>query len=733
MAHPEPPRGDAVASAARVVIEAIRPQVDGGRYPIKRVVGEAVVVEADLLVEGHQRLAGVVLYRPPARDLGEGSPPASGAAGAPWRESPLEPVTSAVASSAVPPGGTVSTSASRMGPFVLPDNDVWRGAFVVDAVGLWEYTLRAWVDDWATWATALRRRWEASVGARAGRDLDPGGAERVESDHDHDLDLDLRAGAALVAAAADRASGTDRASLRQSADRLATAGEPTARATLALDVRLHALMRAHADRGVATTAAVSFWVMVEPARAAFSSWYEMFPRSCGPAGTHGTLRDAAERLAYVADMGFDVVYLPPIHPIGLTHRKGADNRLRAEPGDPGSPWAIGSPEGGHASIHPALGTIADFRHFLATARAHGIEVALDVALQTSPDHPYVREHPEWFGHRADGSIQYAENPPKKYEDIYPFDFWGPGGQALWNALRGIFLHWIGEGVRIFRVDNPHTKPIAFWQWCLTSIKARHPEVIFLAEAFTRPKLMNVLAKIGFSQSYTYFTWRTTKAELTDYITSLGRLELREFFRPSFWPNTPDILPEQLQVGTRATFIARAVLAATLSGNWGVYGPAFELQEHVARAGSEEYAENEKYQLRSWPLDRPDSLRPILRRLNQIRRETPALQRFAGTVFHETGNDALICYSRVDASFAHVILVVVNLDPHHPQSGWLTLDLEALALAPDAQYQVHDLLGDARYLWQGARPFVALDPRIMPAHVFRIRHRARTERAFEYFA
>jgi starch synthase (maltosyl-transferring) len=357
---------------------------------------------------------------------------------------------------------------------------------------------------------------------------------------------------------------------------------------------------------------------------------------------------------------------------------------------------------------------------------------LDIAFQASPDHPYVAQHPEWFVRRPDGSIQYAENPPKSYEDIYPFDFTGTAWPNLWLELRSVFLHWIAQGVRVFRVDNPHTKPIPFWQWCIATIKERHPEVIFLAEAFTRPKLMYLLAKVGFSQSYTYFTWRTTKAELTTYVRSIVETEVKQFFRPNFWPNTPDILPEHLQVGTRATFIARAVLASTLSPNWGIYGPAYELGEQMARDGSEEYAHSEKYQLRAWDRTRSDSLAPVLRRLNQIRRDNPALQRLTGTLFHQTDNQSLIAYSRADEAGDNCLLVVVNLDAHNRQAGWLSLDLSALGLVEGDRYQVHDLITDARFLWQGARAFVSLDPAVMPAHVFRVRRRVHSEHTFEYY-
>ena len=693
----------------RVVIDAIRPSVDGGRYPVKRTLGDRMVVESDVLVDGHDRIAGVLLYRR------RGDPA--------WHEAPLSPVGSAAGQS---------------------DDDVWRSSFRLDALGTWEYTVSAWVDAWATWTWGLRRK----VGAG------------------QDVDVELREGAALLESASIRAgvAGADdhAASLRRLARELMGSGSASLRATGALDAEVDALVRAHAERTHATVGDPPLAVTVDPALARFSSWYELFPRSTAAGDQHGTFRDAEARLPYIGDMGFDIVYLPPIHPIGRSHRKGRDNSLTATPSDPGSPWAIGSVEGGHRSIHPALGTLDDFRHFVGAARARGIEVALDIAFQTSPDHPYVVDHPEWFAHRADGSVQYAENPPKKYQDIYPFAFAGAAWDSLWHELREVFFYWIAQGITIFRVDNPHTKPLPFWHWCIRTIKERHPEVIFLAEAFTRPKLMYALAKMGFSQSYTYFTWRTTKDELTRYVTSLVDGECKEYFRPNFWPNTPDILPEHLQLGTRATFIARAVLAATLSPSWGVYGPAYELQERGAREGAEEYAHNEKYELRAWDLERADSLRPVLRRLNQIRRDSPELQQLTGTVFHETDNPLLICYSRrlIEGARASVpprdetsgsasdrkndqddgigrgaqtaLLIVVNLDPHHRQEGWLTLDARALGLSAGDRFQVHDLMGDARYLWSAPRVFVSLDPPVIPAHIFRLHHLVRSERTFEYY-
>ena len=712
-----------------MVIDAIRPAIDGGRYPVKRVVGDRLVIEADLLVDGHVRIAARLRYR----RRGESA----------WREVAMAAVTAV--------GGDPGQ----------PDDDVWRAAFPLEALGTWEYTVCAWVDAWASWTWALGRKLAAG----------------------QDVALELRHGAALVDAALVRLKGDaagasrrpgdsrgsdgsdDRTALKALARALEQPGDPAARARIALGAEADALMRAHPDRAAETTREPPLAVTVDPPRARFSSWYELFPRSTGASGHHDTLRDAEQRLAYIADMGFDVVYLPPIHPIGRTHRKGRDNSLTATPDDPGSPWAIGAAEGGHRALHPALGTLDDFHHFLRAAGDHGLQVALDIAFQTSPDHPYVTEHPEWFAHRADGTIQYAENPPKQYQDIYPFDFGGDAWESLWHELRGVILFWIAQGVSIFRIDNPHTKPLPFWQWCIGTIKQRHPETIFLAEAFTRPKIMYGLAKAGFSQSYTYFTWRTTKDELTHYVKSIVDTEVAQYFRPNFWPNTPDILPEHLQVGTRATFVARAVLASTLSPSWGIYGPAFELQERTARDGAEEYAGNEKYQLRQWDLDRSDSLRPILKRLNQIRRDNPELQRLQGTVFHQTDNPFLICYSRAlenqpesqpgsdagpraagadagepRAPARTAILVVVNLDPHNRQSGWLSLPLEALGLTGDRPFpfQAHDLIADTRYLWQGgepgtgARAFVTLDPQVMPAHVFRIRQRVRSERTFEYY-
>jgi len=440
-----------------------------------------------------------------------------------------------------------------------------------------------------------------------------------------------------------------------------------------------------------------------------------------------------ERLPYVAAMGFDVLYLPPIHPIGRTHRKGRNNSVVCGPDDVGSPWAIGSAEGGHKAVHPSLGTIGDFRRLVAKAKEQGLEVALDIAFQCSPDHPYVREHREWFRERPDGSVQYAENPPKKYEDIYPFDFGTDSWRDLWNELREVLRFWIETGVRIFRVDNPHTKPYAFWEWLIGEIKTEHPEVLFLSEAFTRPRVMYRLAKVGFTQSYTYFAWRNSRRELTEYFQELSQPPVCDFLRPNLWPHTPDILPEPLQYGSRPVFMARLVLAATLGASYGIYGPAFELCENRAIApGREEYLDSEKYQIRRWEVDREDSLAEFIGRVNRILRENPALQSDDGLAFHPVDNEQLIAYSKATPDLSNIVLAVVNLDPHHTQSGWIELPLESLGLDPAVPFQGHDLLGGARYLWHGRRIYLELRPHETPAHIVRLRRKVRTERDFDYF-
>ncbi|HEX7099251.1 MAG TPA: alpha-1,4-glucan--maltose-1-phosphate maltosyltransferase [Acidimicrobiia bacterium] len=657
------------ATTRRVVIEDVTPRVDDGRFPVKRIVGDVVTIEADVFADGHDAVAADVRYRRSGQRA--------------WRHVPME--------------------------FVV--NDRWMAEFAVTEIGRYAFTIEGWVDHFATWRRGLEKKRDAGIVDEA----------------------DLQIGSGLIEEGADRAKGADALLLADTAARLRDRTRPIEdRVEVGLDDEVAAAMRRSPDRTRSTIHEPTYEIWVDRERARFSSWYELFPRSWGEPGSHGTLADVADRLDYVADMGFDVLYLPPIHPIGRTNRKGPNNSLQAGPDDPGVPWAIGGPEGGHTAIHPQLGTVEDFRKLLGRAADLGVEIALDIAFQCSPDHPWVEEHPEWFAHRPDGSIQYAENPPKKYEDIYPLDFETSDPEGLWEALKGVFEFWISEGVKIFRVDNPHTKAFPFWEWVISELKSRDPELIFLSEAFTRPKVMYRLAKLGFTQSYTYFAWRNTAWELREYLTELTAGEPREFFRPSFWPNTPDILTEYLQTGGRGAFITRLVLAATLSSSYGIYGPAFELMEATPRLpGSEEYLDSEKYQIRHWELDRPDSLAPVVRRVNEIRRRHPALQRNDGLTFHHTDNEQLFCYSKRDGD--DTILVVVNLDPAHVQSGWTSLDLAALGIEDHHhQFQVHDLLVDRRYMWQGPHNFVQLDPDQLPAHVFAVRRRARTEEDFDYY-
>jgi starch synthase (maltosyl-transferring) len=655
----------------RVIIEGVAPEIDGGRFPIKRTRGEAVTVEADIFVDGHEVIDAVLLFR---REQDEE-----------WRE-------------------------TRMTPLL---NDRWRGEFFVAEVGRYAYTLSAWVDRFKSWRRDLRRKAEA----------------------DAHTELDMLTGALLVEEAAKRASGADAKRLADGAKYLRAGNESLAdRLARALSDELAALMEAHADRRFATRYGKELTVVVDREKARFSSWYEMFPRSSAARpGAHGTFQDCERLLPYVASMGFDVLYLPPIHPIGRSHRKGRNNAVTSGPGDPGSPWAIGAAEGGHKSIHPELGTLEDFKRLVKHAEALGIEVALDLAYQCSPDHPYVSEHPRWFRWRPDNTVQYAENPPKKYQDIYPLDFTSEEWRSLWRELRSVVEYWIDHGIRIFRVDNPHTKPLRFWEWLIDDVKRAHPEVIFLSEAFTRPKVMYNLAKLGFSQSYTYFTWRNTKPELTEYFKELTQSEVREYFRPNLWPNTPDILNEYLQFGGRPAFMVRVVLAATLGANYGIYGPAFELLEARPREpGSEEYLDSEKYQITYWNRESPDSLKELIARLNRIRRENPALQSDRSLRFHETDNEQIICYTKQSEDGDNVIVVTANLDPHHVQSGWVKIPIETFGLEPLESYQAHDLLTGARFLWHGASNYVELNPQTIPAHVLRLRRRVKREQDFDYF-
>ena len=654
----------------RVVIENITPRIDCGRFPIKRTIGEPVVVEADVFTDGHDLVAAVMMYRHDSA--------------AEWHKVPMEAI----------------------------GNDRFRAEFTVQQLGSYQYSVTAWVDHLESWRRGLLKKYEAR----------------------QDIHVDVKTGALLAGAMADRAHGTDAQRLREWAAAIVdTRRDMEARIALTQSESIRELEYRYPDPDIVLNWDSPLEVTVDRERARFSTWYEMFPRSAATEpGKHGTFTDVQKLLPYVASMGFDVLYLPPIHPVGVTERKGPNNNPKASPGDPGSPWAIGGAEGGHKAIHPELGTLDDFKKLIANAGEHGIEIAMDIAFQTTPDHPYVREHPEWFLKRPDGTIQYAENPPKKYQDIYPFHFESQAGQALANELRSVVEYWISQGIRIFRVDNPHTKPFPFWEGLIGEIRRLRPDVIFLAEAFTRPKVMYRLAKLGFTQSYNYFPWRNTKRELIEYFTELSQPPVSDFFRANLWPNTPDILPEYLQYGGRAGFMIRLVLAATLGASYGIYGPPFELMDaRPLEAGKEEYYDSEKYQVRHWNRDEPASLREFIALVNRIRRDNAPLQSDRGLKFHGTDNDTLVAYSKTrDAGDS--ILVVVNVDPHHTQSGWLQLDLQTLGLPESGTFQVHDLLSGQRFLWQGPRNFVSLDPDRGPAHIFRIRRRIRSERDFDYF-
>lgn len=663
----------------RVVIEEVQPQVDGGRYPAKRVLGDIVEVTAAVFGDGHDHVAARLLYQHSSQRE--------------WRSVRFEPLT----------------------------NDLWRAHFSVDKIGIWLFTIEGWIDHFDTWTHDLEKRLAAQ----------PDPKEPTQQVMSQDIPLALRIGAKLIDDAAARASDHDAKKLLQAATQLrdlADAELPFYQSPITPE--LQELVRRYPDLSHATKLDLKLSVWVDRERARFSSWYELFPRSCADTpGQHGTFRDVEARLPEIASMGFDIVYLPPIHPIGVQFRKGKNNSIVTEPGDVGSPWAIGSAEGGHTAILPQLGSFADFASLIEATKAQGMELALDIAFQCSPDHPWVKEHPDWFTIRPDGTIQYAENPPKKYQDIYPLNFESKDWRGLWEALYGVFRFWIERGVKVFRVDNPHTKALPFWEWCISEIRKTHPETILLAEAFTRPHVMYTLAKLGYTQNYTYFTWRTGKTELQEYFEEICNPPVSDFFRPNVWPNTPDILHEQLQepdpTRRRAVFQQRAILAATLSSNWGIYGPAFELCEGRAaepvpgKTGSEEYLDSEKYQIRRWDRSDQISIAPLVTQLNQIRRENPALQRNEHLVFHEAPNPQILCYSKRTADGSNTILVVVNLDPRNQQTAWLDLNLHKLGLPWKGAFGVEDLLTGANYVWKDQWNYIALQPWKMPAHIFRI--------------
>ena len=653
-----------------IVIEHVRPAVDDGRYPVKRVVGDALTITADIFKEGHDLLAASIRFRA----VGETD----------WRETPLSPV----------------------------DNDGWAGSFPLEANTRYRYTVEAWTDTFGSWVEEMRRR-------LAGGQVD--------------LTSELLEGGAMLARARGGARDADAAALTRALERLEAASSRDRRLDVLLDSDLRQVMARVQPRPDLTRHDRELEVVVDRPPAAFAAWYEMFPRSQGRIpGRHGAFDDCIDRLPAIRRMGFDVVYLPPIHPIGRTARKGPDNALAAGPGDPGSPWAIGGPEGGHTAVHPELGTLEDFRRLVKTAQGLGMEIALDFAIQCSPDHPWVREHPEWFYPRPDGTIKYAENPPKKYQDIYPINFASPAWESLWNALLGVVRFWIDQGVRTFRVDNPHTKPLDFWAWLIREVQDRDPDVVFLSEAFTRPKVMRALAKAGFTQSYTYFTWRNFKEELTEYLEELTGSEMAEYFRGNFFVNTPDILPEVLQRGGPPAFRMRAALAATLSSVWGIYS-GYELCEATPLPGSEEYRASEKYEIRVRDWDAPGNISSYIAQLNTIRQENPALHRMGGLRFYPANSPHVLFYGKLTPARDNVILVAVNLDPFATHEAALQIPLAEIGIAPDETYELHELLGGDRRLVRGATHTVTLDPRTAPAHVYRVGRWRRRERDFDYYA
>ncbi len=653
----------------RVVIEHVEPEIDGGRFPIKRVVGEKVVVQADIFADGHDSVSARLLYK------GEGDDE--------WNEVPMS--------------------------FI--ENDRWMGNFTVEKLGIYLYTILGWVDHFNTWQKDLKKKFDAG----------------------QDVSVDTLIGVKYIEEASKKASEIDKKKLKEFTGVLKNERNKERTISVVLSEGLSNLMSRYIDRSFSTEYEKKLAVIVDRKNALFSSWYEIFPRSCtSQSGSHGTFKDCEAILPEIAKMGFDVFYFPPIHPIGKTKRKGKNNILVAGPDDVGSPWAIGSEEGGHKAVHPLLGTIEDFIRLINKARDYGIEIAIDLAYQCSPDHPYIKEHPEWFRWRPDGTIQFAENPPKKYEDIVPLNLETEQWQKLWDELKSVVIFWIEKGIRIFRVDNPHTKPFAFWEWLIREVKRIYPDVIFLSEAFTRPKVMYHLAKIGFTQSYTYFTWRNTKWEFMQYIKELTSSSLKEYFRPNFWPNTPDILPEHLQYGGRPVFIMRFILAATLSSNYGIFGPPFLLCVNEALPGREEYLNSEKYEVRHWDLEQQGNLKDLVARVNRIRRENPALQTTNNVKHYDVDNDYLIFYGKVTEDLSNIILIVVNLDPFYTQSGWVKVPINEFGIDPNQPYMVHDLLSDDKYIWHGERNYVELNPRISPAHIFKLRKKLKREMDFDYF-
>lgn len=640
----------------RVIISGVLPTVCNGLYPAKVEINKPVDISADIFTDGHDKLMASVLIRHSADRQ--------------WKELPM----------------------------TFLENDRWVLRFTPGQLGIWQLQVIGWIDHFSTWQADIKKKYDAG----------------------QDVSVDLKTGVQIAAEAIGRATGKSKDLIKQWSDRLESIASVEDGIELAADTNVAALINKCRDKSKVTTTTVTYELFCERQKAAFSAWYELFPRSTSAEpGKHGTFNDVRRVLPRIAKMGFDVLYLPPVHPIGITHRKGKNNSLTAKEDDPGSPWAIGNANGGHKALHEQLGTLKDFRKLVDDAKKHGMDIAMDIAFQCSPDHPYVQQHPQWFKWRSDGTVQFAENPPKKYEDILPFNFESEDQQGLWDELKSVVQYWIDQGVSVFRVDNPHTKAMPFWEWMIKDIQQKHPETIFLAEAFTRPRIMEHLAKTGFTQSYTYFSWRNTKKELEAYVTELTKTELQYYFRPNFWPNTPDILPHELVTGGENNHIIRLILAATLSSNYGVYGPVYDFAINEPMPGKEEYNDNEKYELKNWDWNVYTKIREVMTRMNRIRKDNAAFHTTNNIAFATTDNDNIICYVKQDTATGNTMIVAVNLDPHNTQSATVQLPMDKMDMPYDASYTVSDLLSGDKYEWYGDRNYVSLTPYDMPAHILRV--------------
>ena len=643
----------------RVIIIPVSPCIEGGKYAAKTVVFDDIILSADIFGDGHDEVAASVFIK------------RIGAID--FIEVPMAPIS----------------------------NDRWAADYAFSEIGRYEFWFEGWEDHYSNWKKGLIKKYEAG----------------------QDISVELQIGSDLLTEAAAYLTPHKEVLLRW-AEQLKENHGAEQSVMLAKSEEIASVMYYYRLPEMITSYPTVFKIEVERKKAAYSTWYELFPRSAAPApGKHGTFKDVQKLLPRVAEMGFDVLYFPPIHPIGEKNRKGKNNSLSAGPEDPGSPWAIGNKKGGHKAIHPQLGTITDFKKLIKSAKELGVEIAMDIAYQCAPDHPYVKSNPQWFNWRPDGTVQYAENPPKKYEDILPFNFETDDWENLWKELKSVIDYWVTAGVRIFRIDNPHTKAFGFWEWMIAEVRLKNPEVLFLAEAFTRPRVMEQLAKAGFNQSYSYFTWRNTKYELETYMKELTKTELRDYFRPNFWPNTPDILPPALIHGGENAHIMRLILAATLSSNYGLYGPVYEFGINNPHGTKEEYIDNEKYEIKHWDWNAYSRIGEIITRINKIRKGNSALQSTWNIEFAETTNEHIICYVKTDLKTNNKLVIAVNLDVKQTQSAMVKLPLQVLKISEDSPFLVHDLLSGSQYTWQGEWQFVELNPFMMPAHLFKIEQKS----------